>query len=816
MKRNHVNFITASITITCIVTIVCFSVVTSSYHKKIDRTQKQITETVTKDLEKYFGSYMSDSSYDVQTLQKTVGDLQEQITGEYLTEEQLKTLTDSVVTEITPDVIKNLTSKNDELSQQTISSLEEQINTRIREVIEQNNGTDRELSEEDKNALTDSISLIVEANILATVKQNQASTDGSIRALEDSITAKISKLNQAVATYEKKISEMEAKLKVLQEEGANAEEINNMTTSLTELKNKFDTFNLNSSNTTQIIETKIGEETQRLNDAIGDLQTSLSNWSTKVSREIDGLQLDLKNNIDQLTEATATKSELEAQKKNLDDAIKATQELAESKSKEETAAAEARLNASITALGDNASAELIAAKNALNQSISANKTNLTDEISAVNSALQTNSEAVDNKIADVKAEIEGLSNTITIIQTDIGNLGTRLTSVQSELQNNLDELTAQTATKEALTAQKTLLEQAISDAQTAAGTKSEDDVKKAKESLQAAIDSLGTETSATKTALENAQSALETSIQNNYDGLDKAIGDVNTSLTNAQIDIDGKIGEVNEKISGLNNTITSIQSAITSIQKDISDNSTDISALKQSTTDNSVAIASAKTDIQTAQSNISQAQTDISKANENITALEGENDTLNKSLSTVSGSLETFKGKSADDLAALDTELTNALSEAKTALEGSISGVSSTTATNLSKLNTDLTAMINNNQATATEKYELLNTVKTSLENTISANQTSISDLQGKITANETAISTNKGKIATAEQNIKDMNNTITQKANKTDLDALSTTVSGKADQSYVDSKVSGLANGSKTTYTWSDDRSLTITVPAS
>lgn len=60
------------------------------------------------------------------------------------------------------------------------------------------------------------------------------------------------------------------------------------------------------------------------------------------------------------------------------------------------------------------------------------------------------------------------------------------------------------------------------------------------------------------------------------------------------------------------------------------------------------------------------------------------------------------------------------------------------------------------------------------------------------------------------------MNNTITQKANKTDLDALSTTVSGKADQSYVDSKVSGLANGSKTTYTWSDDRSLTITVPAS
>lgn len=568
-KKN--NLIIASVVVAMIISSFCYISTTCTYNKKINESQKEITETVTVDLQDYFGSYMDKSAMKVKTLDQTVSDLEEQITKTYITDEQLQNLTSAVIEQITPQVLKDLSSSNIENNKQAIIQLEEQLNKKVLEMIE---GSDCLMDEADKQAMADAVALIVEANILKVVSENKTAEDNAISLLENSINDKIDKIKTTVSEYEARIRELESKIGNLQTDSADAEEVAKMENELYALKRNYEAFSINSSNTTTIIETKIDEKTSEIEGNIVELKNSLQDGLNAVHSEIDVLEADLINNMDALEKASATKTALEEQKQLLTDAIAAAEQAAKTKSDEDLKAAQEALSEAISAVGTDSSEALKNAEKSLKEMMDGDKKELSKVLEDAKNALEEQGNTIDKKIQDINAEISALNNSITELglkvstnENEISRINDNLTDNSEEISNLRSENTELeknlTSTNDALTALSkrtdvddatSAVSVAIEAAEASANKSAADALKQARSDIETAYasgDAAAIEVANEKA--ENLISSLEAEITSEIEANKTSIGNLNTTTTQLQSSIDSNYSAIadlqNDKVS---------------------------------------------------------------------------------------------------------------------------------------------------------------------------------------------------------------------------------------------------------------------------
>lgn len=508
------------------------------------------------------------------------------------------------------------------------------------------------------------------------------------------------------------------------------------------------------------LSTDSGSDYSKLLEIIDELSKTSEEDDTKLKTLITNLETELKDTNDKLKDELSESGEKVAAK------------LLEVKE-----GLEADISSLDKVMNEKLTAEEEARKQAvetINNNLSTEKEKREEAISAVNTAL---SEEVNNRLTSMttlSTDLRGIVNDEVVERKDaVATLGNNLTTEIN------DRINAVTGVQNGLTLEITNRETAISNVE----------------------DSISKETKNREEAITN----LESIVTNNNNTLNGSIAALKTDLNAEDTAIKGDVADIKSDINTIKSDVSTSNNDIANLKTNLGNATGDIATLKTSLTNTGNELQDIKSDITDVNSNVSTLNTAL--ANETATRVQELTNTKTE-LTSLVNNLKTLQGTTISnnsdaivileqEVAALDTRITalatsqaEALTKAKTELEGKISSVNVSLTKAIADGDTALQTSLN---ARIDELTTELADVKSSLElqlsnlsNTVGNNTTKLNTLSTNYTTLNTKVDDLSTKLTSEIAAVTTSINTL--KANlETDINALDTKVS------ELDTKLTGL-----------------------
>lgn len=493
-----------------------------NYNKKIDTSQQEIKDAITKDMRTYLSEYKGADATKVASLDQRVTVLEndngETVSSTTLTDAQTQVMIKSITNQIKPELLKEIASRVTTMEETTIKDLESQIETIVKENTKEAEG----LTSEDILEITNQVQLIVEANIMQEVAKNYSVLEANIKSLKTSIEEKISNMETTISNYETRIKQLETTISDIEKNysknninaSSNIQEVKNSLTILEAEYNQFLQTALSTSHIVNVFDVEPTDDKGVLSAKAGyamykELSKRISQLNTSVSGELEANMEDMKNRVSTLETITETQAtainEAKTSIKNSENAI----------TKNEAAISQASSDISALEIEKDNLQAAISNMDSLSTKINNAKSDDLDQYIANLSALK---ETFTNE-AD-QAQIETVITQIKKIRK-LQESGTAtaddLLSAKATLQNNID--TAKASLNEQLSSVNTN----ISDLQKSIA-EANSSIEANKQNIESANSSI--------TENKDAINENKTSIQQNTDDISSLQNDMN-NLQNA-------------------------------------------------------------------------------------------------------------------------------------------------------------------------------------------------------------------------------------------------------------------------------------------
>ena len=750
MKTLNARYIIGAVAAIAIIALLVANYgMTASIYKTMNQTVKETGQVEMQDL---LGDYTPEQV--IKTLEQTsTEDINSGVLSQidYLTDEDKADIVEGVLGVLKPTLLEKLSSSEESVREEVLTSLESTITEKVNTVIENSDLGSTSLTSDEKTILTDSIVSIVESQILKTLSEETSTTTETLNTLEKHVQENVTKIETTLNTYKTEITELQTTINKIEKElegqgTLDASKVDEMSKQLTELKSKYNTLvdqysghasnalmvsNIITNLTTKPASDMVlsAEAGYTMNQNLINVTNSLASFTKVTEENLKLLGVDIaefKLKTQQSLEATEAKTEnnqaaiadLESKKADYEDM---TEKLNEA-------------NSDIT----NAKSEMLGKINALQ----------TTEETARNLQIK----------AIMKDEVERVLATLNGVINDIGteNASTELIEKRNNLSNILTKL------------------ESNSDEVTI-------------DNVQEAID-------AANTAIIENQSAISRKIAD----MDGEIGQLSNDLST----LGGRVGENETAVSALKKVTGDQTTAITQAQSDINTNQSKISSAEKNIEANKEKIEEAETDISTLQSE----KDNIRAAINNMDALQTKIANANSDdLDTYVENLENLKTtfSSEADVAQIDTVIANIknlkeLQEAGTATAGELTSAKSALEGSINEAKNTLNGKISEIENNITTINQTIETAKSSIDE----NKTAISNAREEISNAKSTIANNTNAITQNTNNIASLQSDLNTKASQQDLKDLKDGLDNGAKTTYTFS-----GSGS--------DATVTITVPA-
>lgn len=785
MKTLNARYIIGAVAAIAIIALLVANYgMTASIYKTMNQTVK---ETVQVEMQDLLGDYTPEQV--IKTLEQTsTEDINSGVLSQidYLTDEDKADIVEGVLGVLKPTLLEKLSSSEESVREEVLTSLESTITEKVNTVIENSDLGSTSLTSDEKTILTDSIVSIVESQILKTLSEETSTTTETLNTLEKHVQENVTKIETTLNTYKTEITELQTTIEKIEKElegqgTLDASKVDEMSKQLTELKSKYNTLvdqysghasnalmvsniitnlttkpasdmvlsaeagytmNQNLINVTNSLAsfTKVTEENLKL------LGVDIAEFKLKTQQSLDAIEAKTENNQAAIADLESKKADYEDMTEKLNEAnsditnaksemlgkindLQTTEETARNLQikaimKDEVERVLATLNGVINDIGtENASTELIEKRNNLSNILTKLESN-SDEVTIdnVQEAIDAANTAIIENQSAISRKIASIEQNISNLQNGITTLNESVVSIQNDIRDNQAALEENYAKKNELEAARTALESA----QATLKTSVENTYQTKEEALQAAQAASNALDKAINEASGNASQALleaKADLEASIGDNNSSIEDLETSLSNAKTALEGNIDTIDENITSINGEISTLKNSVTEIKSDISTNKTDISSLKTQMQDNTGKIDN----LETANNNLG---TQLTAANDSITALQNSTN-VKEATSAVSQAITAAK-ESANKKAEKE------LQDAKTAIENAyasgdvdaIAQAKSNAETLVNSLKSTLNTQISDN----TSKISSLNTTVTGLQTDINskASQSELNELKKK------------------------------------------------------------------------------------
>lgn len=388
-----------------------------------DTASDELTESITVELKEYFGQYLTNQKGEIRELNNTLDSLQNNSGYIELTQAQQDMLIAKIIENLTPEMLKNIMHSDTSISQETIENLEQSIYEQLVENFS-SYYENAELTDAQKQAVADAVTVIVETNILSILEEKFEQQKQYLVSIEEAIEEKLQKMTDTVTSYQETVKEIETKLKVVEKNSSNTEEVERLRTQLEMLQKSYESFVATAQPAINIVSNlsvyptgsndvlsaqagyNLNQKIMSVNDA---LSSSFTEFSDAITAKVDA------NDKKQSQKLSDAKTDLESQIADnakqvelLDQARKAAEKALETKAEEDIAA----LKDALAKLDGNLSSDLQAAYDLLVQADSDNK-------DAMDRALSSAKDSIN-------ADIQAANNNITSLRTDLNETSDRL------------------------------------------------------------------------------------------------------------------------------------------------------------------------------------------------------------------------------------------------------------------------------------------------------------------------------------------------------------------------------------------------------
>ena len=211
MKKQLMKTIIAIVAASAVAVLAIVTSVNAAYSKRINVSQQELADSITKDVYTYLTDYVSaaPTSSEITDLQLRVSSLenesnQNDVLASTLTDAQIQAIINSVNNQVQPALMKEITSKFSTLKKETITEMESNLETEVKEILK-----DTPVSDEQLKNITNSVEVIVEANILKKVQEDYKALDSSLKTLQANIEEKLNEISKTLSNYEERIAKLE-------------------------------------------------------------------------------------------------------------------------------------------------------------------------------------------------------------------------------------------------------------------------------------------------------------------------------------------------------------------------------------------------------------------------------------------------------------------------------------------------------------------------------------------------------------------------------------------------------------------------------
>ena len=413
-------FIWLAIGIIIVLALICF------LPKKKDSEYRDVSadlsESITVDLKEYFGQYLSNQKGEIKELTNTVDSLQ--TSGIELTQEQQDALIKRLVENLTPEMIQGIMDRNESVSKETIESLEQSIYDKLVESL--NVQSEKvQLTESQMQAIGDSVTMIVETNILSVLEERFEQQTKYLVNIEAAIDEKLKKLTDTVTSYQETVKQIESKIKVIEKNTANSAETEKLRLQLEELQRNYESFIATAqpainivtnlavypTGSNDVLSAQAGYNlNQKIVDVKNTLSTSFSDFSQQISAKVEA------NDVKQSQKLSDAKNELESQIADntkqvelLDKARQAAEKALETKAAEDVEA----LTKALEDMNGNLSDDLKNAYDNLLQMDKDNAENMRNILADTSNAINADIMSANNNITSLRSDLNDAKNTLS-------------------------------------------------------------------------------------------------------------------------------------------------------------------------------------------------------------------------------------------------------------------------------------------------------------------------------------------------------------------------------------------------------------------
>lgn len=399
----------------------------SSYQKAAD----ELSESITVDLKKYFGQYLSTQKGELKELSNTVDTLQTSDGYHEITQEQQDELIEKLLDNLTPEMLKSISNSDESVSLETIEALEQSIYDKLVEKFS-NQGAEILLTKAQIETITDAVTMIIETNILSVLEEKLTQQTKYLSSIESAIDEKLEKVTNTVTSYQETVKQIENKLKVIEKNSTDAAETEKLRAQLEELQRNYESFVATAQPAINIV-TNLAVYPTGSNDVLSaqagyhlnqkilnvrdTLSASFSDFSKQVSSRIE------ENDAKQSQKLSDTKKILESQiadnsrqMEQLDQARLAAEKALETKSAEDIEA----LQKALEQLDGNLSEDLKEVYDSLIKTDKDNKEDLEKILADANNAIHIDIQLANNNITSLRTD---LNNTKNVLSNEIKKMG---------------------------------------------------------------------------------------------------------------------------------------------------------------------------------------------------------------------------------------------------------------------------------------------------------------------------------------------------------------------------------------------------------
>ncbi len=427
-KRVALSFIFIVIALIFVIAMIIFLSKKNTDAEYRDASE-ELSESITVDLKEYFGQYLNNQKGEIKELSSTVGDLK--AAGIELTQEQQDALIKKLVENLSPEMIQSIMDRNESVSKESIERLENNIYERLAESLQNQNGN-LQLTDSQMQAITDSVTMIVETNILSVLEERFSQQLKYMVSIEAAIDEKLKKVTDTVTSYQETVKQIENKLKVVEKNSTDSAETEKLRLQLEELQRNYESFVATAQPAINIV-TNLAVYPTGSNDVLSaqagynlnqkiinvndTLSASFSDFTQQISARVDA------NDIKQSQKLSDAKEDLEnqiadnaKQMELLNKAREAAEKALETKSAEDIETLEKALGN----LGGNLSDELKSAYDSLVQMDKDNAENMGNILADTTSAINADIKSANNNITSLRTD---LNNTKEVLSKEIQQMG---------------------------------------------------------------------------------------------------------------------------------------------------------------------------------------------------------------------------------------------------------------------------------------------------------------------------------------------------------------------------------------------------------